>query len=147
MKYRVAIAMLLTSLSAPAPVCADHSLVLIANAESPIDSLLPLELRKVYLGFNVVDGSGQLIRAISNTSNARLWEIFLQDVMGMSARSYDRRLLSLTMQSGRVRPDSFDDLDQILTRIANDRHAIAFVWEEDIKDKSDFKIVRVLWRR
>lgn len=106
-----------------------------------------MDIRKVYLGFSVRNPEGQTIRAITNRSSERLWEIFLQDVMGMSARSYDRRLLSLTLQSGRVQPLVLEDLDELIFSIRNDENAIAFAWEEEVMDEPDIKIMRILWQR
>jgi len=134
-------------LAATGTVRADHSMVLIANADGPVQSLTPLDLRKLYLGFVVTTNGRSPLKPILNESDALLTEIFLQDVMGMSERSYDRRLLTLTIQSGRPRPEVLDNLDAILRLVASDPHAVAFVWEEDITDVEGVKIVRVLWHR
>jgi hypothetical protein len=148
MRYALVIACLTGFLAAPAPAPAraDHVLVLIANADSPIDTVSSMELRKLYLGFPVEDDGGRPIRAITNKSSARSWEIFLQDVMGMSARSYERRLLTLTLQSGRNRPAVYNGLDELLERVESDEQAIAFVWVEDISNRENIKVLRVLWR-
>jgi hypothetical protein len=147
MRYATLTLLLLGALAVPSAIRADHSLVLIVNAESSIERLNSIEIRKVYLGFSVSNGQGIPIRAIANKSSARLWEIFLQDVMGMSARSYDRRRLALTLQSGRLQPLVVEDLDQLLESVSNDRNTIAFAWEEDVKDNKGIRILRVLWRR
>jgi hypothetical protein len=140
------LALVLGLLAAPAQSRADHLMVLIANQGSPLNSVRPLDVRKIYLGYHVTNDDGRPIRATTNVSSRRLWEIFVQDVMGMTERSYDRRLLTLTLQSGRRRPDEYEDLEQLLDRIETDNDAVAFVWEDDIRDRADIKIVRVLWR-
>lgn len=145
MRHALVIACLTGFLAASSPVCADHMMVLIVNADSPIDTVSSIELRKLYLGFYVEDDSGRPIRAIANKSNVQLWEIFLQDVMGMSARSYERRLLTLTLQSGRNRPAVHNRLDELLDRVESDEQTIAFVWVEDISDRENIKVLRVLW--
>ena len=99
------------------------------------------------MGFVVTSKDGQPIQPVFNSSSSRLQELFLQDVMGMSARTYDRRLLSLTLRTGRSRPVSYENVDDLLTRLQRDRHAVAFVWSEDVADADNIKIVRVLWRR
>jgi len=131
----------------PSSARADHALVLIASSDSPLETLSSLELRKLYLGFVVNSEAGRQIRPITNNSNARIKEIFLQDVVGMSARSYDRRLLTLTLQTGRHRPEVYADLGDLLNRIASDSLSISFVWKEDAEDRNDIKILRVLWHR
>ena len=143
-----AIALVILTLLAASPhVRADHSMVLIANADSPIEAISPIDLRKLYLGFVVLSNTGTQVRPLSNESDARLKEVFLQDVMGMSARSYDRRLLTLTLQSGRPRPEVIEDLNLLLQRIDNDLQAVAFVWEEDVENMDNVKVLRVLWHR
>jgi hypothetical protein len=139
--------LVLALLGAPPSVRADHSLVLIASANSPVNEISPLDLRKVYLGFSVEAGNEMEVRALSNTSDEALQEFFLQHVMGMSARSYNRRLLTLTLQSGRPRPEVYDNIDELLDRIDRDVLSITFAWEEDIADRDDVKILRVLWHR
>jgi hypothetical protein len=101
----------------------------------------------LYLGFVVTTDTGQNIRPLINASDPQAVEIFLQDVMGMSRRSYNRRLLALTLQTGRPRPDVHSDLDSVLEKIGNDRLAIAFAWQDDIQDLDTVKVLRILWQR
>jgi hypothetical protein len=137
----------LVLLVVPPAARADHALVLIASADSPLTTVSSLDLRKLYLGFVVNSETGEQIHPITNTSDTRVKEIFLQNVVGMSARSYDRRLLTLTLQTGRHRPETYSDLDDLLNRVANDSLSIAFVWEEDAESRDDIKLLRVLWQR
>jgi hypothetical protein len=139
--------LILALLGGPPGARADHSLVLITSADSPVEEISPLDLRKLFLGFSVATDSGQEVRALSNTSDETVQQLFLQDVMGMSARSYNRRLLTLTLQSGRPRPEIYDNTDELLDHINNDVLSITFVWEEDIKDRDDVKVLRVLWHQ
>lgn len=134
-------------LAASPRVHADHSMILIANVDSPIEAISPLDLRKLYLGFVVMTSNGAPVRPLSNASDTQLKEIFLQDVMGMSSRSYDRRLLTLTLQTGRRRPEVIEDLSILLQRIDSDLQSITFVWEEDIESLDSVKVIRVLWHR
>jgi hypothetical protein len=146
-RLRLIVPALLLLMAASSGVRADHSMVLIANARGPVESLSPLDLRKLYLGFVVTTNDRNPIKPVLNASDAFLTELFLQDVMGMSERSYDRRLLTLTLQSGRPRPEVLDDIGAIVEAVANDPYAVAFVWEEDIVDVDSVRIVRVLWHR
>jgi hypothetical protein len=143
----LSIVLLLGLFALPGVSYADHSMVLVTSSDSPVDSVSPLDIRKLYLGFVVRDRQGNPIRPMTNASDSRLWEIFLQDVMGMSARSYDRRLLTLTLQSGRPRPDVYGSLQSILDSVEQDDNAVAIVWEEDIAKRPGLKVIRVLWHR
>lgn len=146
-RFPIIILLILMLCASAPPSRADHAMILIANADSPIEELGPLDLRKLYLGFPVMTPDGTPIRPLSNASDARLGEIFLQDVMGMSARSYDRRLLTLTLQSGRPRPEVIEDVDVLLQRIDTNLQSITFVWDENIQDLDNVKVLRVLWHR
>jgi len=130
----------------PSFVLADHKLVLVTREDSPLSNISALDLRKLYLGFVVYSDTGRQIHPISNHSDARAWEIFLQDVVGMSARTYDRRLLTLTLQTGRHRPQVFNELEYVLDAIAANPLAIAFVWQEDLQHRENIKVIRVLWQ-
>jgi hypothetical protein len=133
-------------LAAPLPLRAEESLVLIAHKDSGLQDLGSVDIRKLYLGFVVRDEQNQPIRAVANGNDARLWEVFLQGVMGMSDRSYERRLLTLTLQSGRIRPRIITDLQLLLQTIATEPNAVAFVWRRDIEGHDDLKVLRVLWQ-
>ncbi|MDH5620446.1 MAG: hypothetical protein OEY74_00045 [Gammaproteobacteria bacterium] len=145
MRYAALTILLVALLQAPAQARAEHSLVLIASKDSSLQDVNAIDLRKLYLGFTVVKGDGRPIRAISNFSSPDTWEIFLQDVMGMSERSYNRRLLTLTLQSGRARPTVHKNLAQLLDHLKSDHDAISFAWSTDIEDRDDIKVLRVLW--
>jgi hypothetical protein len=133
-------------LTAPAPLRAEETLVLIAHKDSGLQSLESLEIRKLYLGFIVRDERNQAIRAMTNRSDVRLWDVFLQGVMGMSDKSYERRLLTLTLQSGRVRPRVVTDLPKLLQTIETEPNAVAFVLERDRVGHVDLKVHRVQWQ-
>jgi hypothetical protein len=111
-----------------------------------LTAISSLDLRKLYLGFVVYFAEGLQIHPLSNNSDPRVREIFLQDVVGMSARTYDRRLLTLTLQTGRHRPETFTDLEDVLQAISENSLAVAFVWLEDVEDRDGIKILRVLWQ-
>jgi hypothetical protein len=133
-------------LAAPLPLRAEESLVLIAHKDSDLQNLGSVDIRKLYLGFIVRNEEEQPIRAVANGSDAHLWNVFLQGVMGMSDRSYERRLLTLTLQSGRVRPRVITDLTQLLQTIETEPNAVAFVWQRDLEGHDNLKVLRVLWQ-
>jgi hypothetical protein len=94
------------------PAAADRAVVLVVRADSDIDTIDLLDVRKIYLGFSVRTSRNEQIRAASNITARGIYEIFLQGVMGMSVSTYDRRLLTLTLQSGRRRPDIYRNSDK-----------------------------------
>lgn len=131
----------------PGHAAADHSVVLVARADSTITSVDPLDLRKLYLGLQVRTADDVAIRAATNRADTELYEIFLQVVMAMSARAYDHRLLTLTLQSGRRRPDTYVNTKELLQAIEADASLITFMWLEDTGKPGNLKVLRVLWKR
>jgi hypothetical protein len=146
-RLRLNTVILLLFLGVQVPVVADHRMVLVTRADSPIKSISTLDLRKLYLGFSVTSSSGQVIEPLFNRTHPHLPELFVQDVMGMSSRSYDRRLLGTTLQTGRRRPQSFDDLDALFERLDANEYAVTFAWSEDVAGRDDIRVLRVLWHR
>lgn len=120
-------------------------MVLVARADSPIASLDLLDVRKLYLGFSVRTESNQQIRAATNRTSPVIYEVFLQDVMAMSAGRYDRRLLTLTLQSGRPRPVVVQNTRELLEAVNSDPYLVSFMWKEEAEEAGNLKILRVLW--
>jgi hypothetical protein len=125
---------------------ADRTVVLVARADSTITSIDPLDLRKLYLGLPVRTADDVAIRAATNRSDTELYEIFLQVVMAMSARAYDHRLLTLTLQSGRRRPETYVNTKELLRAIEADAGLVTFMWLEDTGKSANLKVLRVLWK-
>jgi len=129
----------------PEPAFADHAVYLVARADCPVDSMDALDIRKIYLGFSVRTDANEALRAATNLSDEELYEIFLQDMMAMSERSYDRRLLTLTLQSGRRRPDIYTNSEELLRALEQDPTLITFMWKEDYEAAENLKVLRVIW--
>lgn len=125
---------------------ADHRVVLVTRADSPLDSIDTLDIRKIYLGFAVRTDSGVPVRGATNASDDKLFDIFLQDVMAMSASAYDRRLLTLTLQSGRRRPEVFTNVSELTKALNVDATLVTYMWEEDFRAADNLKVLRVLWK-
>lgn len=137
---------LLYLLLAAEPARADESVVLVVNAKSTIADISSIEMRKLYLGFTVYTNDGNPINAIINSGDTHLLNVFLQGVMGMSQRSYDRRLLTLTLQSGRQRPLVAANLDAAIVAVRSNENTLTFAWKKDVEKLEDIRILRVLWQ-
>lgn len=125
---------------------ADHAVVLVTRADSPIESIDILDVRKIYLGFSVRTANNLPIRAATNSSGRTIYEIFLQDVIAMSGRTYERRLLTLTLQSGRPRPAVYRNHGELIDALYEDETLVSFMWQEEAEEDSNLKILRALWK-
>ena len=124
---------------------ADDAVVLVADKDSPIETVSLLDIRKAYLAI-LVTIDGNAIQPLRRHDDDRLNQIFLQSTMAMSRRSYERRLLSLTLKFGLPRPMEVDDREGLRSLLASGPYAIAYMWRTDADADPNVKTIRVLWQ-
>jgi hypothetical protein len=129
----------------PLAAWADSAVVLVASKDSSIEEVSTLNIRKAYLGIRVtIDGLNVSAYRLGN--NDKLNQIFMQSVMAMSERSYERRLLSLTLKYGQPRPAEADSPGELADSIVANPGSIGYMWLRDAETDSRLKIIRVLWQ-
>ena len=139
-----ATAVLLTLLAAAVPAFAEEQLVLVVSASSKVEQLDSLDLRKLFLGLTVTyDGSR--LRPVLNETDARVKEIFLQNIISMSDITYDRRLLRLALIQGQTQPAVYKDIAQLKGAVAADPSAVSYAWAKDVAHDARIRILRILW--
>jgi hypothetical protein len=126
------------------PASADETLVLIVSADSKVDQLDSLEVRKLFLGMTVVH-NGNRLRPLLNEAEPRVKEVFLQNVVSMTDMTYDRRILRLALQGGRSLPAVYADKAVLINTVAADPTSVSFAWARDVQHDRRIKILRVLW--
>jgi hypothetical protein len=139
-----ATAVLLTLLAAATPAFAGEQLVLVVSADSKVEQLDSLELRKLFLGLTVTHNGGRL-RPVLNETDARVKDIFLQNIVSMSDITYDRRLLRLALIQGQTQPAVYKDIAQLIEAVAADPSAVSYAWAKDVEHDARIRILRVLW--
>ena len=145
-RVRISQLLILTALTFVAQTSlADVAVVLVTYKDSPIQSISSLDIRKAYLGISVtVDGN--TIRALRRRDDERLNQIFLQSVIAMSERSYERRLVSLMLKFGTPRPAEVDDSDELLESLVTIPSSIAYMWKNEAELDPRVRIIGVLWQ-
>lgn len=131
--------------AAPAAAAGNDAVVLVTAEPDPDFSLESLQVRKLFLGFTVLH-AGNALRPVRNRSDDLLDKIFLQHVMAMSAATYERRLLSLTLQQGRPRPIEVRSWARLVEALLGIPHSVSFAWQSDVDDIPAIRAVRTLWR-
>jgi len=121
-----------------------HSVVLVVRADSSVVDLDPLTVRKLFLGVPVLV-NGSPLHAIRNRSDARLDEIFLQEIAAMSQSAYDRQILIGVNRQGWVRPQEVQTNSRALERVYADPNTLTFMWERDVAHDPKVRVIRVLW--
>jgi hypothetical protein len=139
-----ATAVLVTLLIATRPLWAADQLVLIVSADSKVEQLDSLEVRKLFLGLTVTH-DGDRLRPVLNEADARVKEIFLQNIVSMSDTTYDRSVLRLTLIQGQIKPSAYKDIAPLLKAVEDDPTAVSYAWAKDVAHDSRIKILRVLW--
>jgi hypothetical protein len=125
---------------------AEHQAVLVTSSTSPIQEIDSLELRKLFLGFNVTR-NGKFVKGLRNTEDDDLNSIFLQSVVAMSEKSYERRNTSLTLRKGIPRPIEYDKSEDLLIALSKNPYSVSYMWKESAVNNPDLKILRVLWEQ
>ncbi|RDH85734.1 MAG: hypothetical protein DIZ80_02055 [endosymbiont of Galathealinum brachiosum] len=122
----------------------EKQVVLVVSSASPLVNLDSLELRKIYLGFNV-RRNGNVIRGFRNTEDKVLNGVFLQYVVAMSAKSYNKRLLSLTLRQGIPRSSEYNSIEKLQDALSERPYSVSYMWKEDAERSTKVKALRVLW--
>ena len=123
---------------------ADHQVVLVAAASSPLRNIDSHALRKIYLG-HTVKQNGISVKALRNTGDEALNQIFYQNVVSMSEKSYLHRTLSHTPRQGVLHPDEYNSSDELINALTSNPNSISYMWKESAEESPNIKILRVLW--
>lgn len=121
------------------------SVVLIVSTRSAVASMSAIEVRELFLGMTVARG-GQVLHAIRNESDPRLRDVFLQNVVAMSANSYRRRVLGMALQQGRRPPPAERDERQLIHEVLQDPSIVTYAFSSQVAGISGLRAIRVLWR-
>jgi hypothetical protein len=135
---------LLCSAALVMPSFADETVVLIVSAESKVEQLDSLEVRKLFLGMTVTH-NGSRLKPLLNEADPRIKDVFLQNIVAMSDMTYDRRILLLALQGGRSMPGVYTNSTALINTVASDPTAVSFAWGKDVQHDKRIKVLRVLW--
>ena len=124
---------------------AEDAVVLVTSSDGPIADMGSLDIRKAYLGIAVTIAGGT-VRPLRQQEDDRLNLIFLQSVIAMSQKSYERRLLSMMLKYGTPRPAEVDDRNDLIATLERNPHAIGYMWQSDAESDSRVRTIRVLWQ-
>jgi len=146
MRWRIPhLLLVIVSTLAAQAALAERAVVLVTAQESPLESISMLAIRKAYLGIPVTE-DGQSVTAVRRADDLHLNEIFMQAVIAMSQKSYERRLLSMTLKFAAPRPIQVQSREELVQAIAGDASRISYMWESEARADPHLKIIRVLWQ-
>ncbi|VAW76697.1 hypothetical protein MNBD_GAMMA15-183 [hydrothermal vent metagenome] len=141
----VGVLMLLLVAPLPADEPAEVALVLVSGSDLGGSHLTPNQLRRVFLGIPVKVG-GQNIRALRYTGDSQLNEIFLQKVVYMTERRYERQLVSQTFRTGQMRPPNFDKRGALVQALKSVPYNVSVLWKHDAEKDPDLYVIQEIWK-
>jgi len=130
--------------AAAVPAFAEDQLLLIVSAQSSVDHLDSPQIRKLFLGLTVIHG-GSRLRPLLNEADARIKEIFLQNVISMSDDTYDRYGLRQSLQQGRAPPTPYRNIAALINALVGDPFAVSYARKRDVEHDNRVRVLRVLW--
>ena len=130
----------------PIATADNHQVVLVTNKSCPVNFISSLELRKIYFGIRVRHDNYQ-IRGLRNLSDKNLDNIFLQTVVAMSSKSYHRRLLIESLNSGRPRIAEFSNPELLQKELRKHFCQVTYMWSGDVSQFDNLKIIILLWQK
>jgi hypothetical protein len=122
-----------------------QSLVLATSADSSSPALTVQEARKLFLGVPL-EKDGERPVPLINTSDALIYQVFLQKVAFMSATAYENQTISVVFRLGGKRPERYDDLESLVTALHQHPGSVTYLWEDQVKANQGIKLVNVLWQ-
>ena len=129
----------------PAVANAQRTVVLVTNESCRMETISTLDVRKAYFGI-VVHTDGIIIRPFRLRNDSQLNQIFLQSVIAMSEKTYERRLLSLVLKYGTPRPAEFGDIEALANALRQSDCGIAYMFKQDADEVDGIKAVKLLWQ-
>jgi hypothetical protein len=130
---------------AAAPAFAGEELVLVVSSHSTIDRLDSPLVRRLFLGLTVTP-NGTRLRPVLNEADPRIKELFLQNIVSMSDRTYDRYVLRMTLLQGKTQPVAYDNSADLISAVAADPSIVGYAWAKDVVHDPRIRILRVLWQ-
>ena len=135
---------LLLALSAAAATSPTPPLVLVAVDDPPPTALTPADVRRLFLGIPQARDGRRLV-PLHNTSDPLLYEVFLQKVVHMSARNYERGVLEQVFRAGGQRPVRYDNEAALVAALRHQPGAITYMWADDARRLPGIRVVQELW--
>ncbi|NRA60210.1 MAG: hypothetical protein HRU25_04725 [Psychrobium sp.] len=123
---------------------AAKELVLVSSNATNYQTFSKLEIKKLFLGYPMIKNSTK-VQAIRNLSDQLSYQIFLQNIISMSAKNYERRLMSKTFRTGTTNVSLQHSLSQLKQQLIAQRSHVSVMWRHDILEEDKLKIVQVLW--
>ena len=119
-------------------------LLLITRAEYKPLPLDKNELRRLFLGMPVYRNGKKLIPLI-NKSEKLCYQVFLQSVVGLSQKRYERSLVSGLYRQGVIAPVVYEDKKDLLKDLSKKDGTISVMFDQGEGKEKEFNVVQEIW--
>lgn len=116
------------------------ALVMVTNVSSSIDRLNRHQIRKIYLG-SPSDSTTPPVQALINRSDSLLYEIFLQRVLFMSTKAYERHVRNLKPALGAVSPRDYRSESRLVEYLKSHPGSVAFMTAQTAAQLPGLKVI------
>jgi len=137
--------LVLLAIDASGQTPAGRQMLLVTGAASPVAEVSGEELRRAFLAMPVTV-NGVRLRPVMNESDNRLTEVFLQKVMFMSHKRWERQVLSRIFRQGGQRPRAFEKIDELADVLRAEPAAVSFMWAEQFEKQEGLRSLSILWQ-
>ncbi len=121
-----------------------RSLLLVCSDNAKLESLAHADVRKLFLGVPLIVDQVRL-KPILNASDPLATDVFLQKVIFMSRRQYERQLLSRVFRLGDQRPPEYEDIDFLAKALLDTPDSLSYMWSEQLEHLTGLKSLGILW--
>jgi hypothetical protein len=121
-----------------------RSLLLVCSDNATLESLSHADVRKLFLGVPITKNQIRL-KPLLNASDSLVTEVFLQQIVFMSKREYQRQLLSRVFRLGDQRPPEYENVDDLAKALLDTPGSVSYMWSEQLEHRTGLKSLGVLW--
>lgn len=122
----------------------DKPVVLVTGPASQLQPLSPRQLRQLYLGIPITQVH-QKIQPLINATDNNLRELFLQRILFMSARNYERHIVSTIFKTGHQGPASHTSVDALVDALKDQPGCVTFMTMDTATNTPGIRILQPLW--
>ncbi|MEK6546004.1 MAG: hypothetical protein AABZ28_05695 [Nitrospinota bacterium] len=137
---KIIIGLLIILLSYTNSIAEGDRIVIIANHSFPRDSLTSSQIKEIYLGkMEIIDNIR--IQSLDQKDSSPIKKDFLEKFIDFSISDYKAYWIKKVFKKGRIPPTIKDSSEEIIKAIKEEKSYIGYVWEGEIKNIKDVKIL------
>ena len=122
----------------------DSSGVLVASEKSGINKISIIEVRKLFLGLPASKVSSIQHPIINNTDN-ETYQSFLNKIMRMTEKSYNRKLIKRVFRQGSEKIMVVSSKESLIQYLRDNPNDVTFMSEGNLKNYKGIKVIQRLW--